>query len=79
MQIKTLFVTMSQPMEIIAYSISKIRSALLKLRNKSIKHTSGEQQTISTVLPAFQVQVLKMTGDSGSNPERAHGDKFLWL
>jgi hypothetical protein len=29
------------------------------------------------VLPAFQVQVLIWTGDSGSNPERAHGDKFL--
>jgi len=27
------------------------------------------------LLPAFQVQVLIWTGDSGSNPERAHGDK----
>jgi len=34
------------------------------------------------LLPAFQVQVLIRTGDSGSNPERTHGDKFLgcqWL
>jgi len=31
----------------------------------------------SNLLPAFQAQVLIWTGDSGSNPERAHGDKFL--
>ena len=31
------------------------------------------------VLPVFQVEVLLWTGDSGSNPERAHGDKFLCL
>jgi hypothetical protein len=31
----------------------------------------------SSVLPTIQVQVLRWTGDSGSNPERAHGDKFL--
>jgi hypothetical protein len=31
----------------------------------------------SVVLPAFQVQVLIWTSDLGSNPERAHGDKFL--
>jgi hypothetical protein len=29
------------------------------------------------VLPAFQVRVPIWTGDSDSNPERAHGDKFL--
>jgi hypothetical protein len=29
------------------------------------------------LLPAIQVQVLIWTGDSGSNPERAHGDEFL--
>jgi hypothetical protein len=29
------------------------------------------------LLPAFQVQVLIWTGDSGSNPEGTHGDKFL--
>jgi hypothetical protein len=29
------------------------------------------------LLLAFQVRVLIWTGDSGSNPERAHGDKFL--
>jgi hypothetical protein len=29
------------------------------------------------LLPAVQVQFLIWTGDSGSNPERAHGDKFL--
>jgi hypothetical protein len=29
------------------------------------------------LLPAFQVQTLIWTSDSGSNPERAHGDKFL--
>jgi hypothetical protein len=29
------------------------------------------------MLPAFQVQVLIWTSDSGSNPEWAHGDKFL--
>jgi len=33
----------------------------------------------NVLLPAFQVQDLIWTGDSGSNPERAHGDKFLWL
>jgi len=70
---------MRQPLEIIAYSISKIRIALLKLRHKSIEHTSGKPQTITTVLPAFQVEVLKWTGDSGSKPVRAHGDKLLWL
>jgi len=32
---------------------------------------------LQTVLPAFQVRVLIWTGDSGSNPERAHGDKSL--
>jgi hypothetical protein len=31
----------------------------------------------SILLAAFQVQVLIWTSDSGSNPERAHGDKFL--
>jgi len=31
------------------------------------------------LLPAFQVQVLIWTGNSGSNPEQAHGNKFLWL
>ena len=31
----------------------------------------------SRVLPAYQVQVLIWTGDSGSYPERTHGDKFL--
>jgi len=72
MQIKTLFIMMSQPLEIIA-------SALLKLRHKSIEHTSGKPPTITTVLPAFQVQVLKWTGYSGSKSECAHGDKFLWL
>jgi len=70
---------MRQPLEIIAYLISKIISALLKLRHKSIEHTSGKPQTVTNVLPAFQVKVLKWTGDSGSNPERAHGDKCLWL
>jgi len=29
------------------------------------------------VLPVFQVQVLIWTGDSGSIPERVHGNKFL--
>jgi hypothetical protein len=29
------------------------------------------------VLAAFQVQVLIWTGDSGSKPERAHGDILL--
>jgi len=29
------------------------------------------------VLPGFQVQVLIWTSVSGSNPEWAHGDKFL--
>jgi hypothetical protein len=29
------------------------------------------------MLPAIQVQVLIWTGDSGSNPERAHEDKFI--
>jgi len=29
------------------------------------------------VLPAFQVQVMIWTGDSGSNPERVHEHKFL--
>jgi hypothetical protein len=33
--------------------------------------------TNAQLLPAFQVQVLIWTGDSGSNPERAHGRKFL--
>jgi hypothetical protein len=70
---------MRQPVKIIAYPISKIISALLKLRHKTIEHTSGKPQTIATVLWAFQVQVLKWTGYSSSNPERAHGDKFLWL
>jgi len=31
------------------------------------------------VLPTFQVQVLVWTGDSGSNPERVHGHRFVWL
>jgi len=31
------------------------------------------------MLPAFQVQVLIWTSDSGSNPERAHWHKFRWL
>jgi len=31
------------------------------------------------LLPAFQVQVLIWTGDSGSNPDRVHGRKFIWL
>jgi len=31
------------------------------------------------LLLAFQVQFLIQTGDSGSNPERAHGHKFLCL
>jgi len=79
MQMKTLFVMMRQPLEIIAYSISKIRNALLKLRHTSIEHTSGKPQNITTVLPAIQVQVLKWTGDSGSKPVQAHGYKFLWL
>jgi hypothetical protein len=35
--------------------------------------------TDCVLLPAFQVQVLICTDDSGSNPERAQGDKFLWL
>jgi len=69
----------SQPLEIIVYSNSKIRSALLKLRHKNIEHTSGKPQTITTVLPAFQVQVLKWTGYSGSKPEWARGDRLLWL
>jgi hypothetical protein len=29
------------------------------------------------MLPAFNFQVLQWTGDSGSNPERAHEDTFL--
>ena len=59
MQIKMLFVMMRQSLEIIDYSISKIRRALFKLRRKSIEHTSGKPQTITTELLAFQVQVLK--------------------
>ena len=31
------------------------------------------------MLRAFQVQVLIWTGNSGSNPERAHGDKVPQL
>jgi hypothetical protein len=31
---------------------------------------------VSPSLPAFQVQVLIRTGDSGSNPERAHGERY---
>ena len=42
MQIKMLFVMMRQPLEIIAYSISKTKSVLLKLRHKSIEYTSGK-------------------------------------
>jgi len=38
---------------------------------------SLETSETTQLLPAFQVQVLIWTGDSGSNPERAHGDKFL--
>jgi len=34
---------------------------------------------VNTLLPAFWVQVLIWKGDSGSTPERAHRDKFLWL
>ena len=33
----------------------------------------------ANLLPAFQVQVLIWTGDSGSNPERVHGHRFLWM
>jgi hypothetical protein len=33
--------------------------------------------SLSIVLPPLQVQTLKLTGDSGSNPKRAHGDTFL--
>jgi hypothetical protein len=29
------------------------------------------------LLPAIQVQILIWIGDSGSNPERAHRDKFF--
>jgi hypothetical protein len=28
---------------------------------------------------ALEVQDMKWTGDSGSNPERAHGDTLFWL
>jgi hypothetical protein len=34
-------------------------------------------QGVSPVLLAFQFQVMKCTGNSGSNPEWAHGDTFL--
>jgi hypothetical protein len=30
-----------------------------------------ECEMLEKVLPAFQIQVLKKTGDSGSNPEQA--------
>jgi hypothetical protein len=35
-----------------------------------------EFEMLEKVLLAFQVQVLKWAGDSGSNPEK---DKFLWV
>jgi hypothetical protein len=38
-----------------------------------------ECEMLEKVLPTFQVQVLKRTGDSSSNPEQACSDKFLWL
>jgi len=42
-----------------------------------LKTTYSAVILLSILLPAFQVQVPKWTGDSGSNPERAHGDKFV--
>jgi hypothetical protein len=36
-----------------------------------------DHKTKQQVLPAFQIQVLIWAGDSGSNPEQAHGDEFL--
>jgi hypothetical protein len=41
----------------------------------TIRWTAGV--SLSIVLPEFQVRVLIWTGDSGSNTEQAHGDKFL--
>ena len=57
---------------VVSYSAYQIKR-LLKMKAKRSLETSETTQ----LLPAFQVQVLIWTGDSGSNPERAHGDKFL--
>jgi hypothetical protein len=47
-----------------------IKLQLMKIHGRMNAH-------LYLLLPAFQVQVLIWTGDSGSNPEGAHGDKFF--
>jgi len=38
-----------------------------------------DKKAAANLLPAFQVQILTLTGDSGSKPEQVNLHKFLWL
>jgi hypothetical protein len=63
---------------------SSVRNYHYWLRNNPEERSSdlfggGSLKSLFLIqlLPAFQVYFLVWTGDSGSNPERVYGDKFI--